>query len=65
MLSAAEATVKVKRKVSNAFGTVEGAKTLCAIRSTISTVRKQRGNVIDALQSALDENVFMPLAFTT
>jgi len=54
--------VKVKQKVSGTFRTFAGAKTFCAIRSYISTVRKQGGNVIDALQSALQANPFMPIA---
>ena len=53
--------VKVKQKVSGSFRTLLGAKTFCAIRSYISTVRKQGGNVIDALQSALLGEPFMPL----
>jgi transposase len=54
--------VKVKQKVSGSFRTQPGAKTFCAIRSYISTVRKQGGNVIDAIQDALNSNPFMPLA---
>jgi transposase len=54
--------VKVKQKVSGSFRTEQGAKTFCAIRSYISTVRKQGGNVIDAIQDALNGNPFMPLA---
>ncbi len=53
--------VKVKQIVSGAFRTVAGAETFCAIRSYISTVRKQGGNVIDALQSALEGRPFMPV----
>ncbi|NIN61645.1 MAG: IS66 family transposase [Gammaproteobacteria bacterium] len=56
--------VKVKQKVSGSFRTEPGAKTFCAIRSYISTVRKQGGNVIDAIQDALKGNPFMPLATT-
>jgi len=56
--------VKVKQKVSGSFRTEQGAKTFCAIRSYISTVRKQGGNVIDAIQNALNRNPFMPLAST-
>jgi transposase len=56
--------VKVKQKVSGSFRTEQGAKTFCAIRSYISTVRKQGGNVIDAIQDALNGNPFMPLATT-
>ena len=54
--------VKVKQKVSGAFRTEQGAKTFCAIRSYISTVRKQGGNIIDAIQDAINGNPFMPLA---
>jgi transposase len=54
--------VKIKQKVSGAFRTEQGAKTFCAIRSYISTVRKQGGNVIDAIQDAIKGNPFMPLA---
>jgi len=52
--------VKVKQKVSGSFRTKQGAQTFCAIRSYISTVRKQGGNVIDAIQDALKGNPFMP-----
>ena len=54
--------VKVKQKVSGSFRTESGAQTFCAIRSYISTVRKQGGNVIDAIQDALNGKPFMPLA---
>lgn len=54
--------VKVKQKVSGAFRTQSGASSFCAIRSYISTVRKQGGNVILALQSALDGQPFSPSA---
>lgn len=52
--------VKIKQKVSGAFRTCTGAETFCAIRSYISTVRKQGQNVIDALYSALMGNPFIP-----
>jgi len=53
--------VKVKQKVSGSFRTEQGAKTFCAIRSYISTARKQGGNVIDTIQNALNGNPFIPL----
>jgi transposase len=54
--------VKVKQKVSGSFRTQKGADTFCAIRSYISTVRKQGGSVIDAMQQALDGQPFMPFS---
>lgn len=53
--------VKVKQKVSGSFRTWHGAQTFCDIRSYISTVRKQDGNVIAALQGALAGQSFIPL----
>jgi transposase len=52
--------VKVKQKVSGGFRTVAGAKTFCAIRGYISTVRKHGLNVISALQDALAGRPFIP-----
>ena len=55
--------VKVKEKISGSFRTMNGAKTFCAIRSYISTVRKQGFNVLDALEFALWGNPFMPSTY--
>ena len=52
--------VKVKQKVSGAFRTMNGADTFCALRSFISTARKQGQNVIDALYDAFLGNPFIP-----
>lgn len=55
--------VKLKQKISGTFRTYLGAQTFCAIRSYISTVRKQRGTVIAALQDALAGQPFIPPPF--
>jgi transposase len=54
--------IKVKQKISGTFRSRAGADSFCAIRSYISTVRKQGHNVIQAIQSALSGRPFMPLA---
>jgi len=54
--------VKVKQKVSGSFRTQDGANTFCAIRSYISTARKQKHNVIEAMYDALCGHPFMPSA---
>lgn len=55
--------VKVKEKISGSFRTMNGAKIFCAIRSYISTVRKQGINVLDALEFALCGIPFLPSAY--
>ena len=52
--------VKVKQKVSGSFRTKDGANDFCAIRSYISTARKQQHNVINALYGAIIGQPFMP-----
>jgi transposase len=55
--------VKVKQKISGSFRTLVGAKIFCAIRSYISTVRKQGINVLDALELAFSADPFLPSAY--
>ena len=54
--------IKVKQKISGSFRTQNGAEIFCAIRSYISTVRKQGGNVIQAIYDAFNGQPFIPLA---
>ena len=55
--------VKIKQKISGSFRTLVGAKIFCAIRSYISTARKQGINVLDALEVAFSGNPFLPSAY--
>jgi transposase len=55
--------IKVKQKISGAFRTRPGANTFCAIRSYISTARKQSRSVIQAIHDALIGQPFIPYAF--
>ena len=54
--------IKVKQKISGTFRTRTGAETFCAIRSYISTVRKQGDSVIQAIYDALLGHPFVPAA---
>jgi len=52
--------IKVKQKVSGSFRTADGASTFCAIRSYISTVRKNGLNVISAIRNSMAGKPFIP-----
>lgn len=51
---------KLKQKISGCFRTIEGAQRFCRIRGYISTVRKNDGRVIDAIQDAFSGEPFIP-----
>lgn len=52
--------IKVKQKVSGCFRTMEGAERFLAVRSYVSTVRKNGLQIFPAIVSALNGNPFMP-----
>ena len=52
--------MKVKQKISGCFRTWQGAEQFCAIRSYISTARKQEIGVLAAIQNALLGQPFIP-----
>ena len=52
--------MKVKQKVSGCFRTWQGAELFCAIRSYISTARKQQVAVLPAIRNAILGQPFMP-----
>ena len=52
--------VKVKQKISGCFRTERGAEMFCRIRSYISTVRKQGGDVLGALEGVFAGEPFLP-----
>jgi transposase len=45
--------IKIKQKVSGGFRTLEGVQNFAAIRSYIATVKKNGGNVFQAIKMAL------------
>jgi len=51
--------VKVKQKVSGGFRTQEGAQNFAAIHSYIATVKKNGGNVFEAVKLALRREVYL------
>jgi len=53
--------VKLKQKISGCFRTRKGAYVFCRIRSYISTVKKQGGQVWDALQLTMKTPLIQPL----
>jgi transposase len=49
--------IKVKQKVSGGFRTQEGAQNFAVIRSYVATIKKNGGNVFEAIKRALQREV--------
>ena len=52
--------VKVQQKVSGSWRSIEGARAYCAIRSYISTMKKQEADVLDGLRQLFDGHAWLP-----
>jgi len=57
--------IKLRLKISGCFRTLQGAKQFARIRSYLSTMRKQGGNILQAISHAMLGHPFMPAPFTT
>lgn len=53
--------MKVQQKISGTFRSVQGARSFCRIRSYISTVKKNKISVIDAIGAVFNGKPFIPL----
>ena len=52
--------MKLRQKISGTFRTIVGAEIFCAIRSYISTSRKNGFSILDAIYAAIIETPFAP-----
>ena len=52
--------MKVQQKISGTFRSVQGARSFCRIRGYISTVKKNKLSVIDAILAVFDGKPFVP-----
>lgn len=52
--------VKVQQKISGSWRSIEGARAYCAIRSYISTMKKQNADVLDGLRQLFDGHAWLP-----
>ena len=57
--------MKVQQKISGTFRSEDGAVAFCRTRSYISTIRKNGGNVIEALTSVFAGNPIVPPCLTS
>ena len=52
--------VKLQQKISGSWRTLEGARNFCAIRSYVSTLRKQDHNVLAGLRQLFEGHAWLP-----
>ena len=52
--------LKVQQKISGCFRSLEGAEAFCTLRSYISTLRKQKQSVWDAVTSLFSGSILLP-----
>jgi transposase len=53
--------IKVRLKISGCFRTYKGAAVFARIRGYISTLRKQKQNILDSITAAITGHPFIPL----
>jgi transposase len=52
--------VKLQQKISGSWRTLEGARNFCAIRSYVSTLRKQEHGVLAGLRQLFEGQAWLP-----
>jgi transposase len=52
--------VKLQQKISGSWRTLEGARNFCAIRSYVSTLRKQDHKVLAGLRQLFEGHAWLP-----
>ena len=53
--------VKLQQKISGSWRTLAGARTYCAIRSYVSTLRKQNEDILGGLRLLFDGKPWLPV----
>jgi transposase len=53
--------VKLQQKISGSWRTLAGARTYCAIRSYVSTMRKQNQDILGGLRLLFEEQPWLPV----
>jgi transposase len=53
--------VKLQQKISGSWRTLAGARTYCAIRSYVSTLRKQNQDILGGLRHLFEGQPWLPL----